>query len=72
MPDYSAMHQKLFAAQADAIDGLKEIADNLVKAHRQVEEMYINAPQRNIMALRPDDLTNSTSRDRSRKRKEGQ
>ncbi len=59
MPDYSAMYQKLFAAQADAIDGLKEIADNLVKAHRQVEEMYINASQRNIMALRPDDSTNS-------------
>lgn len=46
MPDYVAMYQKLFAAQAEAIDGLKEIVDRLILVQRQVEEMYISAPER--------------------------
>ena len=39
MPDYAAMYQKLFAAQADTIEGLEELVDNLIQVHRQVEEM---------------------------------
>ena len=45
MPDYAAMYQKLFAAQADTIEGLKELVDNLIQVHKQVEEMYISSPE---------------------------
>ncbi len=43
MPDYPSMYRKLFAAQADAIEQLQATMDSLIKAHRQVEEMYVKA-----------------------------
>lgn len=54
MPDYYTMYLKLFAAQADAIDGLLEITENLIKAHRQVEEMYMDDPETAIIVLKHD------------------
>lgn len=57
MPDYPAMYRKLLASQADAIDGLKEIIDNLIQAHRQVEEILISAPEPDIVVLKRDEST---------------
>lgn len=53
MADYRGMVFKLLAAQADAIDGLKEITDSLISTHQQVEEMYSNAPEPDIVMLKP-------------------
>lgn len=43
MPDYPSMYRKLFAAQAEAIEQLQATMESLIKAHRQVEELYIKA-----------------------------
>lgn len=70
MPDDSAMYRKLFQAQADAIDGLKEITDSLIQAHREVEEMYMNAPEHEILILkmRNDSTASDSSKGDSTKR----
>ena len=52
MPDYPAMYRTLLASQADAIDGLKEIRDKLIQAHQQVEEIFISAPEPDIVVLK--------------------
>lgn len=55
MADYPAMYRKLLGAQADAVDGLKTIMENLIRAHRLAEEMYINAAEPRIVALKRED-----------------
>ncbi len=51
MPNYPAMYRVLLHSQAEAIENLKEITDNLIKAHRQTEQMYLNSAEPNIIAL---------------------
>jgi hypothetical protein len=65
MPDYPEMYRKLLGAQADAIDGLRIITENLTRAHQLVEEMYIDADPPDIVVLnhedaRPEDPPDST------------
>lgn len=60
MPDYPAMYRKLFAAQVDAINELKEITDHLVRTHRQVEEMYMSVPEPDIVVLKPERSTDNS------------
>lgn len=45
MPDYATMYRKLFAAQVDAIEGLKTIVDGMIQAQQEAEEMYMESPQ---------------------------
>lgn len=64
MPEYATMYWRLLAAQSDAIDGLKEITDKLIKAHLQAEEMYISSSEHEIVAETPDEArTNEFSRE---------
>ena len=54
MPDYHAMYLKLFGAQADAIETLTATTDRLVRAHQEVEEMVMSAPEPDIKLLKPE------------------
>lgn len=56
MADYPAMYQKLLAVQVDAINKLQELMDFLIQAHIQVEELYINASQPDIVVLKPSEI----------------
>jgi len=47
------MYHKLFIAQTNAIEGLQTITSNLIKAHQQVEEMYISCAESEIVVLPP-------------------
>ena len=48
MPDYAAMYRHLFNVQAEVIEILQ-------KAHREVEEMYISAPDTELTLFTPPD-----------------
>lgn len=52
MTDYIAMYRKLLSAQVDAIDKLQKVADSLIQAHMQVEELYISAAQPAVTVLK--------------------
>lgn len=54
MADYFAMYRRLSAAQADAVEGLQRIMDDLIRAHRQAEELYLNAPEPYLAVLHPE------------------
>ena len=45
----SSMYYKLFCVQADLIEQLNAITAELIKAHQQVEDMYINATDNEIV-----------------------
>ena len=53
MSDYATMYRKLFNAQTDAIEGIKDITEALIKAHRETEEMYISATEPNVRLFSP-------------------
>ena len=55
MADYPALYRKLFNAQTDAIDGMTAILENLVRTHREAEQMYIDAPDSVIRLLGTED-----------------
>ena len=51
MPDYREMYFKLFRAAEQAINGL-------IRAQRECEELYLNAPEAPIVELpHPEDET---------------
>lgn len=54
MPDYHAMYLKLFSAQADAIDALQATNAKLIRAHQEVEDMLINAPESEVILMKPE------------------
>ncbi len=47
MPDYKEMYLTLFRATEQAINAL-------IDAQQKCEELYINAPQENLIFLSPD------------------
>lgn len=57
MTDYSAMYRELFCAQLDAIDEMKAIIENLIKAHQQIEELYMRVQEPEIDALETQKLS---------------
>lgn len=51
MPDYATMYRKLFNAQTDTIETLQSLTNKLITQHQEVEGMYINAPEPELIVL---------------------
>ena len=54
MPDYHALYLKLFAAQADAVDSMKAITDQMIRVHQEAEEAVLSSPETKITLLAPE------------------
>ncbi len=51
MANYPAMYRKLFNAQTDAIEDLQAVTKRLIRRHQEVEELYINASEPELVDL---------------------
>jgi len=51
MPDYQSMYHKLFNVTADAVKLCEKATEILKQAHRETEDMYIDAPDPEIHLL---------------------
>ena len=59
MPDYAAMYKKLFNSQTQAILILQ-------KAQQATEQMYIDAPDPQLLVLHKDDTDDNSGADNER------
>lgn len=55
MPDYAALYRHLFQSQTKAIRLQEEATAILIKAQQDTEEMYISAPDPQIIMLNKQD-----------------
>jgi hypothetical protein len=53
MPDYHALYMKLFNAQTDAIGTLQATVENLIRAHREAEDVVMESSDTPVRPLPP-------------------
>ncbi len=51
MADYPMMYRMMFNAQTDAIEDLQAVTKRLIRRHQEVEELYINASEPELVDL---------------------
>ena len=55
MADYRGMYNTLFNAQTDILQKLRELSAEIIHIQRQVEDIYINASDAELVTFRNDD-----------------